>query len=73
MSKQRLTCAFEVVTAVLGDHGDRPKRDFLILTAIADRAKERFYSTQELTDFCQRHRLPHNDTWIFSSHVQRVV
>ena len=35
---RRLTLAFEVVTSILGQHGDIPNRDFLILTAIADKS-----------------------------------
>ncbi|KAG7367632.1 hypothetical protein IV203_030303 [Nitzschia inconspicua] len=67
LQQHRLTCAFEVVTAVLGDHGQIPKRDFLIVTAVADRNHERFFTTLEVLDFCQRFRLPHNDIWTFES------
>jgi hypothetical protein len=67
VQENRLTLAFEVVTAILGHHGDIPNRDFLILTAVADRNKERFYSTCQLVEFAQRFRLPHNDTWVFDS------
>jgi hypothetical protein len=67
VEEHRLTLAFEVVTAVLGDHGAIPKRDFLILTAVADRSKERFYSTEELIELAQRFRLPHNDSWVCAS------
>lgn len=67
VEKNRLTLAFEVVTAILGHHGDIPRRDFLILTAVADRSTERFYSTCRLINFAQRFRLPHNDTWVFDS------
>ena len=67
VQEHRLTLAFEVVTAVLGDHGAVPKRDFLILTAVADRSAERFYSTEELIELAQRFRLPHNDSWVFAS------
>jgi hypothetical protein len=63
----RLTLAFEVVTSFLGDHGDRPKRDFLILTAVADRNDEHFFSTTETIQLAHRFRLPHNDAWIFAS------
>ena len=67
--RSRLTCSFEVVTSVLGHHGALPERDYLILIAVADRGcgSGRFYSTNELVRFAQAHRLPHNDTWIFSS------
>lgn len=67
VQEHRLTLAFEVVTAVLGDHGAIPKRDFLILTAVADRSKESFYSTEELLELAQRFRLPHNDSWVCAS------
>jgi hypothetical protein len=58
---------FEVVTAVLGDQGQTPQRDFLILTAISDRQNERFYTTLELLEFCHRFRLPHNDIWTYTT------
>jgi hypothetical protein len=67
VQENRLTLAFEVVTAILGHHGDIPQRDFLILTAVADRSTEQFYSTSQLIHFAQRFRLPHNDTWVFDS------
>jgi hypothetical protein len=63
----RLTLSFEVVTSFLGDHGERPHRDFLILTSVADRHLARFYSTSEIIELAQRFRLPHNDCWIFRS------
>ncbi|KAL7554484.1 hypothetical protein ACHAWF_018320 [Thalassiosira exigua] len=64
----RLTCSFEVVTSILGHHGDLPKGDYLILIAVADRrCGGRFHSTDELVRFAQRFRLPHNDAWIFPS------
>lgn len=67
LESNRLTCAFEVVTAVLGDHGDIPTRDFLILTAVADRASERFFTTTQLVELAQQFRLPYNDSWAFMS------
>ena len=66
----RLTCSFEIVTSILGHHGDLPNRDYLILIAVADRGdggKGRFYLTNELVKFAHKFRLPHNDTWIFST------
>ena len=65
VQKRRLCLAFEMVTAMLGDHGDIPKRDYLILTAVADLKKKQFYSTIDLVEFAQRWRLPHNDVWLF--------
>ena len=67
VQEHRLTLSFEAVTAVTGDHGDRPRRDFLILTAVADRNQQRFWGTDEIVAFAQRFRLPHNDAWIFKS------
>lgn len=67
VEQHRLTLAFEVVTTVLGHHGDLPKRDFLVLTAVADRSGERFFSTQQILQFAQQHRLPHNDVWVYST------
>lgn len=67
VQEHRLTLSFEAVTAVAGDHGDRPERDFLILTAVADRNQERFWGTDEIVALAQRFRLPHNDAWIFKS------
>eukprot|EP00977_Amphora_coffeiformis_P010602 scaffold2500_cov176-Amphora_coffeaeformis.AAC.13 len=69
LEQHRLTLSFEAVSAVTGDHGDRPKRDFLILTAVADRNQERFWGTDEIVALAQRFRLPHNDAWIFKSHT----
>ncbi|KAL3793907.1 hypothetical protein ACHAW5_007070 [Stephanodiscus triporus] len=63
--RSRLTCSFEVVTSVLGHHGDLPNRDYLVLIAVADRggggrggggAAGGFYSTSELVRFAQAHR-----------------
>ena len=71
VESRRLTLSFEVVTSVLGQHGDIPNRDFLILTAIADRSSEggrgRFFDTLELVEFAQRFRLPHNDFWLYQT------
>eukprot|EP00581_Thalassiosira_minuscula_P018472 CAMPEP_0183726252 /NCGR_PEP_ID=MMETSP0737-20130205/22870_1 /TAXON_ID=385413 /ORGANISM="Thalassiosira miniscula, Strain CCMP1093" /LENGTH=1250 /DNA_ID=CAMNT_0025957549 /DNA_START=32 /DNA_END=3784 /DNA_ORIENTATION=+ len=66
--QNRLTCSFEVVTSVLGHHGDLPKRDYLILIAVADRnGGGRFHSSNELARLAQKFRLPHNDAWMFAS------
>ena len=66
VSHNRYTVAFEVVTAeMLGDHGQVPNLDYVVVTAVADREHERFLSTQEVMEFCHRFRLPHNDVWTF--------
>jgi hypothetical protein len=66
VSQHRYTIAFEVVTAeMLGDHGQIPHLDYVVVTAVADRSSERFLSTTEVLEFCHRFRLPHNDVWTF--------
>jgi hypothetical protein len=66
ISRHRYTIAFEVVTAeMLGDHGQIPNIDYVVVTAVANRSHERFLSTTEVLDFCHRFRLPHNDVWTF--------
>ncbi len=68
LHQNRLTCSFELVTSILGQHGDVPKRDYLILIAVADRGNGgRFYSINELVTFAQQFNLPHNDVWVFAS------
>lgn len=67
IQRHRMTLSFEVVSPSLGHHGDLPKRDYLILIAVADRNSERFYSTREIIAFAHKFRLPHNDVWIFRS------
>jgi hypothetical protein len=63
--QNRLTLSFEVMTSgssqVWGDHGQRPLRDYLVLTSIADRRTESFYSTSQLLDVAHQFHLPHND------------
>lgn len=66
VDEHRLTLAFEVVTAVLGDHGQRPRRDFVILTAVADRSLGRFYSTAEMVELALQYRLPYNDAFLYT-------
>jgi len=67
VQKHHLTLAFEVVSSVLGDHGGFANRDYLILTAVGDRSRKRFYSTLELLQVALELSLPHNDIWTFSS------
>ncbi|KAI2489556.1 hypothetical protein MHU86_25025 [Fragilaria crotonensis] len=67
VEKHRLTLAFESVTSVLGHHGDLPKKDFLILTAVAQKATQRFFTTLEILELAHRFRLPHNDVWVYST------
>lgn len=67
VENHRLTLAFEAVTSVLGHHGDLPKKDFLILTAVAQKATQKFCSTVEILELAHRFRLPHNDVWVYST------
>jgi hypothetical protein len=69
LQAHHLCLSFECVTSFLGHHGDIPKRDFLILTSVADlrEDEERFFTTYELINFAHRWRLPHNDVWIYTS------
>ena len=68
IQRNRLTLSFEVVTAVMGDHGDIPNRDYLMLLSVANRNTGAFHSTVELLSFAQTFRLPHNDVWVFHTH-----
>jgi hypothetical protein len=68
IQQNRLTLSFEVVTAMMGDHGDIPNRDYLMLLSVANRNAGAFHSTAELLSFAQTFRLPHNDVWVFHTH-----
>ncbi|MCO5574341.1 hypothetical protein L7F22_028124 [Adiantum nelumboides] len=68
LETSRLCIAMELVTAVLGDHGQRPKQDYVVVTAIADlKGRPHFYATPDLIMFCRQWRLPTNHVWLFSS------
>lgn len=68
-----LCISMELVTAVLGDHGQRPQQDYVVVTAIADlESKPRFYSTPDLIAFCRQWRLPTNHVWLFSSRTSAI-
>ena len=69
VEEHRLTLSFEVVTAVLGHHGDIPHHDYLILIAVAERHVGTFLDTPQLVKFAHKFLLPHNDSWVFSSTV----
>lgn len=63
-----LCISMELVTAVLGDHGQRPKQDYVVVTAVTDlKGKPQFYATPDLITFCRQWRLPTNHVWLFSS------
>ncbi|KAG7536957.1 tRNA ligase phosphodiesterase [Arabidopsis suecica] len=61
--------SMELVTAVLGDHGQRPLDDYVVVTAVTElgNGKPKFYSTSEIIAFCRKWRLPTNHVWLFST------
>ncbi|KAK6926834.1 tRNA ligase, phosphodiesterase, partial [Dillenia turbinata] len=64
------TCiSMELVTAVLGDHGQRPHEDYVVVTAVTElgSGKPKFYSTPDIIAFCRKWRLPTNHVWLFST------
>ncbi|XP_048537842.1 tRNA ligase 1-like [Triticum urartu] len=69
LEKNRISVSMELVTAVLGDHGQRPKDYYAVITAVTEfgHGKPQFYSTPELIKFCRAWRLPTNHVWLFST------
>ncbi|KAK7262359.1 hypothetical protein RJT34_29928 [Clitoria ternatea] len=69
LERNRLCISMELVTAVLGDHGQRPQEDYVVVTAVAElgKGKPKFYSTPEIIAFCRKWRLPTNHVWLFST------
>ncbi|CAL9099126.1 unnamed protein product [Musa acuminata var. zebrina] len=69
LEENRICISMELVTAVLGDHGQRPLDDYVVITAVTDlgHGKPKFYSTPELIAFCRKWRLPTNHVWLFST------
>lgn len=69
LERNRMCVSMELVTAVLGDHGQRPKEDFVVVTAVTElgSGKPKFYSTPEIIAFCRKWRLPTNHVWLFST------
>ncbi|KAL6598643.1 hypothetical protein ACP70R_046342 [Stipagrostis hirtigluma subsp. patula] len=69
LEKNRISISMELVTAVLGDHGQRPKDDYAVITAVTElgHGKPKFYSTPEVIAFCRKWRLPTNHIWLFST------
>ncbi|EOY33098.1 RNAligase isoform 1 [Theobroma cacao] len=64
-----MSISMELVTAVLGDHGQRPREDYAVITAVTElgNRKPKFYSTPEVIAFCRKWRLPTNHIWLFST------
>ncbi|KAK1429516.1 hypothetical protein QVD17_11725 [Tagetes erecta] len=69
LEREHMSISMELVTAVLGDHGQRPREDYVVVTAITElgKGKPKFYSTPEIIAFCRRWRLPTNHVWLFST------
>ncbi|XAR59778.1 hypothetical protein NMG60_11015745 [Bertholletia excelsa] len=69
LEKNCMCISMELVTAVLGDHGQRPRDDYVVVTAVTElgNGKPKFYSTPEIIAFCRKWRLPTNHVWLFST------
>ncbi|XP_074311540.1 tRNA ligase 1 [Silene latifolia] len=69
LERSRMCISMELVTAVLGDHGQRPRKDYVVVTAVTELGigKPKFYSTPEIFAFCQKWRLPTNQVWLLST------
>ncbi|CAJ2654356.1 unnamed protein product [Trifolium pratense] len=69
LERNHMCISMELVTAVLGDHGQRPHEDYVVVTAVTElgNGKPKFYSTPEIISFCRKWRLPTNHVWLFST------
>ncbi|KAM0008902.1 putative tRNA ligase 1 [Helianthus debilis subsp. tardiflorus] len=69
LEREHMSVSMELVTAVLGDHGQRPREDYVVVTAVTElgNGKPKFYSTPEIIAFCRKWRLPTNHVWLFST------
>ncbi|XP_039052476.1 tRNA ligase 1-like isoform X3 [Hibiscus syriacus] len=69
IERNRISISMELVTAVLGDHGQRPRDDYAVVTAVTElgNGKPKFYSTPEVIAFCRKWCLPTNHVWLFST------
>ncbi|KAM0021324.1 putative tRNA ligase 1 [Helianthus debilis subsp. tardiflorus] len=64
-----MSLSIELVTDVLGDHGQRLREDYVVVTVVTElgNGKPKFYSTPEIIAFCRKWRLPTNHVWLFST------
>lgn len=71
LNRNRMSISMELVTAVLGDHGQRPREDYVVVTAVTELGigRPKFYSTPEIIAFCRKWRLPTNHVWLFSTRM----
>ncbi|XP_024026356.1 tRNA ligase 1 isoform X1 [Morus notabilis] len=69
LERNRICISMELVTAVLGDHGQRPREDYVVVTAVTElgNGKPKFYSTPDIIAFCRKWHLPTNHIWLFST------
>ncbi|CAK9174419.1 unnamed protein product [Ilex paraguariensis] len=69
LERTRMCISMELVTAVLGDHGQRPREDYVVVTAVTELGygKPKFYSTPDVIAFCRKWRLPTNHVWLLST------
>ncbi|XP_075093401.1 tRNA ligase 1 [Nicotiana tabacum] len=69
LERNHMCISMELVTAVLGDHGQRPRDDYAVVTAVTElgNGKPKFYSTPDVIAFCREWRLPTNHVWLFST------
>ncbi|XP_048324076.2 tRNA ligase 1 isoform X1 [Ziziphus jujuba] len=69
LESNHMCISMELVTAVLGDHGQRPREDYVVVTAVTElgHGKPKFYSTPDIIAFCRKWRLPTNHVWLFST------
>jgi hypothetical protein len=68
---QSITVAFEAVCReILGDHGQLPLLNYLVVTAVVDKAEpfhSRFRDSRRLIEFCVEWGLPWNETFLFTT------
>ncbi|XP_040991726.1 tRNA ligase 1 [Juglans microcarpa x Juglans regia] len=69
LERNHMCVSMELVTAVLGDHGQRPQEDYVVVTAVTElgNGKPKFFSTPEIIAFCRKWRLPTNHVWLFTT------
>ncbi|KAJ4978283.1 hypothetical protein NE237_009063 [Protea cynaroides] len=69
LERNRMCISMELVTAVLGDHGQRPREDYVVVTAVTElgHGKPKFYPTPDIIAFCRKWRLPTNHVWLLST------
>lgn len=71
LREQSLTIAFEgVCREILGDHGQTPQLNYLVVTAVVDKGApfaRRFRDTRGVVDFCAEWGLPWNETFLYTT------